>query len=95
MNNGPGDGDVDPLPAVHDSPNVQVNVNGVGIQTTAVVKVRDLIRKAKDAGAIEGLVEEYVIERVAVEGEIGIEATITVNECEDFLAVPIGKTEVA
>lgn len=97
MNDGPGNGngDIGPVATVDESQTVAVRVNGVTIHVTRVVKVRDLIKQAKDAGAIEGLVEEYVIERVAAEGEIGIELTITVNELEEFLAVPIGRTEVA
>ena len=97
MNDGPGngDGDIGPVGIVDESQTVAISVNGVTIQVTRVVKVRNLIEQAKAAGAIEGLVEEYVLERVAVEGEIGIEQTITVNELEQFLAVPIGKTEVA
>ena len=97
MNTGPGngDGDVGPVAITNESENVTVNVNGVAILVTRVVTVRDLITKAKAAGAIEGLVEEYVIERVSGEGEIGIEESITVNDSEEFLAVPIGRTEVA
>ena len=97
MNEGPGDGngDIGPVARVDESQTVAVSVNGVTIQVTRLVTVRDLITQAKAAGAIEGLVEEYVIERVAAEGEIGIEQTITVVELEEFLAVPIGRTEVA
>ena len=97
MNKGPGNGngEVGPVAIVDESQNVTVSVNGVKIQVTRVVTVRELLKKAKAAGAIEGLVEEYVIERVSAEGEIGIEQTITVDDLEEFLAVPIGKTEVA
>ena len=74
---------------------VRIKVNGVEIEVTREVRVLEIIKIAKGAGAIEGLVEEYVIERVKSEGEIGIDATITVAEKEKFLAVPVGKTEVA
>lgn len=74
---------------------VRIKVNGVEIEVAKEVKVLELIKGAKDARAIEGLVEEYVIERVKGEGEIGVDETITVVEKEEFLAVPVGKTEVA
>lgn len=57
--------------------------------------MREVLELAKDAGAIAGSVDEYVIERVTAEGEIGPEKTITATELEEFMAVPIGKTEVA
>ncbi len=97
MNDAPGssNGEVGPVAIVNESENVTVSVNGVKIRITRVVTVRDLLQNAKAVGAIEGLVEEYVIERVAAAGEIGIEQTITVNDLEEFLAVPVGKTEVA
>lgn len=74
---------------------VQIKVNGVTIEVTSKVGIREVLTKARDAGAIEGLVEEYVIERVEEEGEIAPEEIITVKELEEFLAVPTGKTEVA
>ena len=70
-------------------------MNGVEIEVAKEVKVREIIVKAKKADAIEGFVEEYVIERVKEGGEIGFEETITVIEQEEFMAVPVGKTEVA
>ena len=70
-------------------------MNGVEIDVKREVEVREIIAKAKKADAIEGFVEEYVIERVKESGEIGIEETITVVEQEEFMAVPVGKTEVA
>ena len=99
MGIGPGNGDRDALPVARVGESqverVRIKVNGVEIEVTNKVKVRDLIKGAKGAGAIEGLVEEYVIERVKSEGEIGIGEVITVVEKEEFLAVPVGKTEVA
>ena len=74
---------------------VRIKVNGVEIEVKRKVEVREIIVKAKKADAIEGFVEEYVIERVKEGGEIGFEETITVIEQEEFLAVPVGKTEVA
>ncbi len=70
-------------------------MNGVEIEVKRKVEVREIIVKAKKADAIEGFVEEYVIERVKEGGEIDFEETITVIEQEQFLAVPVGKTEVA
>ena len=74
---------------------VSVKINGVAIEVTEEVKVRDVLVKAKEAGAIMGIVDEYVIERVKVIGEIQREEVITVKEQEEFIAVPTGRTEVA
>lgn len=74
---------------------VQIKVNGITIEVTESVGVREVLARAKDADAIEGSVEEYIIERVEKEGELGIEETVTVTELEEFLAVPTGKTDVA
>ena len=74
---------------------VQIKVNGITIEVTEKVEVREVLDKAKDGGAIEGSVEEYIIERVKKEGEIKIGETVTVREHEEFLAVPTGKTDVA
>lgn len=74
---------------------VKIKVNGVTIEVTEKVKVREILTKAKDAGAIEESVEVYVIEKVEKEGEMAIDETIEVTEFEEFLAVPTGKTEVA
>ena len=74
---------------------VQIQVNGVIIEVTEKVKANELLIKAKDAGGISGKVEEYIVERVEVEGEIRREEIIIVKEQEEFLAVPQGKTEVA
>ena len=95
---GNGDGGVDPVARVDESQaveRVRIKVNGVEIEVKRKVEVREIIVKAKKADAIEGFVEEYVIERVKEGGEIGFEETITVIEQEQFLAVPVGKTEVA
>ena len=88
-------GPVPPIDDLQEVRRVQIKVNGVTIEVTTTVLVREVLQAAKDAGAIAGVVEEYVIERVTVEGEIGPDQTITVIELEEFLAVPIGKTEVA
>ena len=74
---------------------VRIAVNGAAIEVTGEVKVREVLIKASNAGAIEGEAEEYVIERVEKEGELGLETTITVTEGERFLAVPTGSTTVA
>ena len=74
---------------------VNVKVNGLTIEVTKEVIVHEMLSRAKEAGCIEGEVEEYVIERVSVEGELGLRETIVVEEHEEFLAVPTGKTEVA
>ena len=74
---------------------VQIKVNGVTFEVTETVKVREILAEARSVGAIEGLVEAYVVERVEKEGEIGIEATLKVTEFEEFLAVPTGPTHVA
>ena len=60
--------------------------------------IEPILTKAKRAGAIEGAIEEYILERVEEEGELGelrIDETITMAELEEFLAVPTGRTEVA
>ena len=95
---GNGDGGVGPVARVDEHQaveRVRIKVNGVEIEVAKEVKVREIIVKAKKADAIEGFVEEYVIERVKEGGEIGFEETITVIEQEEFMAVPVGKTEVA
>ena len=76
---------------------VKIEVNGIVIDVTEEIEIREILIKAKDAGAIEGVIEEYVIERVDEdeEGELGIEKTITVRESEKFIAVPTGATDVA
>lgn len=100
MNDIPGGGNggvgpVDNAGGATELSRVQIKVNGVTIEVTSKVGIREVLTKARDAGAIEGLVEEYVIERVEEEGEIAPEEIITVKELEEFLAVPTGKTEVA
>ncbi len=97
---GPGNtnGEAGPIASVDESQTidrVQIKVNGITLDVLETVVVREVLELAKDAGAIAGSVDEYVIERVTVEGEVGPEATITVTHLEEFMAVPIGKTEVA
>ena len=74
---------------------VRVKVNGVTIEVTEKVTVREMLIKARDIGAIEGSVETYVIERIEKEGEVKIDEVIEVTESDEFLAVPTGATEVA
>ena len=74
---------------------VRIRVNGTALEVTKEVAVKVILTKAKDAGCIEGLVEEYVIERVSEEGQLTQETTIVVEEAEEFVAVPKGPTSVA
>ena len=74
---------------------VSITVNWVMIDVIDEVKVRDVLIKAKESGAIMGFIDEYVIERVEVEGELQREEMITVKEQEEFIAVPTGPTKVA
>lgn len=74
---------------------LQIKVNGIVIKVTEQIKIRELLIKAKGARAIEGIIEEYVIERVSEEGQSGLEEIITVKADEEFLAVPTGPTTVA
>ena len=100
MNEVPGNNEdnIGPVINVEDSSatsSVSIIVNGVTIEVTEEVKVHEVLIKAKEAGAIMGIVEEYVIEKVKVVGEIKKEEVITVKELEEFIAVPTGRTEVA
>ena len=90
-------GGVGPVTNVDDAAkvSVQIKVNGLTIEVTKEVGVHAVLKKAKEAGCIEGAVDEYVIERVSVEGELHGHETIVVEEHEEFLAVPVGKTAVA
>ena len=74
---------------------VNIKVNGLTIEVTKKVSVRKILTKAKEAGCIEGEVDEYVIEKASVEGGLDREQIVTVEEHEEFFAVPIGKTPVA
>lgn len=90
--------DVGPVAKIDDVTEVNrvlIEVNGTTIEVTKSVSVHEILTKTRNAGAIEGLIEEYIIERVEREGEIKLEETITVTEGERFFAVPTGKTEVA
>ena len=93
-NNGPANA-VTKAGEVKATATVQVKVNGITIEVTEEVVVKDLLAKAKEAGCIEGTVDEYVIERVTAEGEVPGETTIVVEDDEEFLAVATGPTEVA
>ena len=97
---GPGDtnDEAKPIVRVEDTQQdalVRIKVNGIELDVRREVVVREVLEAAKGRGAIAGSVEEYVMERVTVEGEIGPGETITVIDLEEFMAVPIGKTEVA
>ena len=87
-----------PMANVAEVRHVQVKVNGMVIDVAETVMVREILTRAKWADAIEGMIEEYILERVEEEGELGelgTDETITVTELEEFLAVPTGRTEVA
>ena len=90
-----GIGPVASIDSTEETSHVQIKVNGITINVTETVQVREVLVKAKDANAIEGSIDEYVIEKVNEEGEIKIEETIKVTELEEFIAVPTGKTDVA
>ena len=92
------EGDVGPVTNVDDATEVtrvNIKVNGLTIEVTEKVIVHEMLTRAKEAGCIEGEVDEYVIERVSGEGELSLRETIVVEDQEEFLAVPTGKTEVA
>ena len=100
MNKVPGNtedtiGAVTNVEASTEKSSVSIKVNWVTIEVTEEVKVRDVLKKAKDASAIMGSIDEYVIERVEVEGELQREEMIIVKEQEEFIAVPTGPTKVA
>ncbi len=91
-------GEAGPVASVQDDTEVslvQIEVNGVTIEVTKEVVVHTVLEKAKDAGCIEGAVDEYVIEKVSAAGELSGHETIVVEEHQKFLAVPTGKTDVA
>jgi len=99
MATAPGDGsNAGPVANVDEvaaSKLVSITVNGAQIQVAERVSVREIVQRASEAGAISGLVEEYVIESVAKEGEHGLDEEITVVELEEFMAVPAAPTTVA
>ena len=92
---GGGAGPVANVDAATEIRRVRIKVNGVTIEVTEKVKVREMLIKARDAGAIEGSVEAYVIERIEEEGEVAIDEVIEVTGSDEFLAVPTGATEIA
>ena len=100
MNEVPGNNEdnIGPVINVEDgtaTSSVSIIVNGVTIEVTEEVKVHEVLVKAKEAGAIMGIIDEYVIEKVEVAGEFQREEMIIVKEQEEFIAVPTGRTEVA
>ena len=99
MSEVPGnDGPVGPVSEVGEvegSTLVSIRVNGISLEVTKEVAVEVILAKAKDAGCIEGLIEEYVIERVSEAGQLSQATTIVVEEAEEFIAVPSGATSVA
>ena len=74
---------------------VLIEVNGATIEVTKSVSVHEILTKTKNAGAIEGVIEEYIIERLERKGEIKLQETITVAEGERFFAIPTRKAKVA
>lgn len=93
-----GDSNVGPVAStgeISESKLLWITVNGTRIQVTERVTVREIVTRASAAGAVSGLIEEYVIERVAKDGELRLDETITVIEFEEFMAVPVGVTPVA
>lgn len=99
MSEVPGnDGPVGPVSEVSEAEAatlVSIRVNGTTLEVAKEVAVRVILAKAKEAGCIEGLVEEYVIERVSEAGQLSQATTIVVEEAEEFIAVPSGATSVA
>ena len=93
-NDGPA-GLVSQVSEVEGSTLVSIRVNGTTLEVVKEVAVKVILAKAKEAGCIEGLVEEYVIERVSEAGQLSQETTIVVEEAEEFIAVPSGGTAVA
>ena len=95
---GSDEGGAGPVANVAEARHVQVKVNGMVIDVAETVMAREILTRAKRVGAIEGMIEEYILERVEEEGELGelgIDETVTVTELDEFLAVPTGRTEVA
>ena len=74
---------------------VRIKVNGVTIEVTEKVIVKDILAEAKQAACFNGVAEEYVLERTSEEGELPREEVIVVVEAEEFLAVPATPTPVA
>lgn len=94
----PGNGTVGPAAPTGEEvelKTVSIRVNGTQIRVSERVTVREIVEKANEAGAISGIIEEYVIERVETVGEHSLDEEIEVLELEEFMAIPIGKTEVA
>lgn len=100
MSDTPGNGEGDAGAVAHTGEatevrHVKIKVNGIVIDVTEEVEIREILIKAKGAGAIEGVIEEYVVERIDEEGELEIEKVIKVKESERFVATPTGRTDVA
>ncbi len=93
-NDGPV-GPVSQVSEVEGSTLVSIRVNGTTLEVTKEVAVRVILAKAKEAGCIELVEEEYVIERVSEPGQLSQETTIVVEEAEEFVTVPKGPTPVA
>ncbi len=94
----PGNDESGARPVANVAEVVQIKVNGMVIKVAETIMIREILTQAKWAGAIQGMIEEYILERVEEDGEfgeLGIEETVTVTEREEFLAVPTGRTEVA
>ena len=87
-----------PVAAVDDPAeidHVPIKVNGTAIEVARSVEAREILAKAREAGAIEGRLKEYIVERIEKAGEIEIDQRVTVTEHEEFVAVPKGSTPVA
>ena len=98
MSDIPGNDEAGARPVANVAEVVQIKVNGMVIKVAETIMVREILTQAKWAGAIEGMIEEYILEKVEEEGELGvlgIDETIVVTERDEFLAVPTGRTEVA
>ena len=91
---GGGTGPVANVDAAGEVSTVRIKVNGVTIEVTGKVMVREMLIKARDVGAIEGSTE-YTVEKVEKEGELKNDEVIEVMESDEFLAVPTGPTPVA
>ena len=74
---------------------VPIKVNGMTIEVARSIEAHEILTKARDAGAIEGSIDEYIVERVEEVGEIGLDERITVTDREEFVVVPKGSTPIA
>ena len=95
---GEGGGPIGPVAQVGEAEevvSVRIKVNGVTIEVTQEVVIKDILTKAKEAACFGGAVAEYVLQRVSEDDDLPLEQTIIVIESEEFIAVPSGPTPVA